>query len=124
MFSSGYNFRVSCLDQHNIQPTALVGYLSRKNDFDDVTLLMNSYFGYNSLFIATTNTMKSLYVTPNKCLESNILGDLAFGVFFSTENQDTWIRDSVEELLQLKTHNYIDDNTRIVKVYFILLLEV
>lgn len=117
--SSGYDLRVACLLQHNIQPTALLGYLSRVNGYEDVNLLMDSYFGCNSLFTANLQTMSALFVTANKCLESNILGNLAYGVFFSTENQEIWIRESVEGLLQLKAHNYIDDNTRTVRVYFI-----
>jgi hypothetical protein len=117
--STGYDIRLTCLSLENRKPTPLVSYLARRQGEDDVSALLTTYFGCNSIFSVDSSDMAKLYVTSDKCLESNILGDLAYGVFFSTANQDLWIRQSVEGVLQLQAHNYIDDNTRILRVYFI-----
>jgi hypothetical protein len=117
--STGYTIRETCLSLENIKPSPLLAYLARQGNHDDVYDLLNSYFGCSGLDTVTSSQMKSLYVTSSKCLESNILGDRAYGVFFSTANQDIWIRQSLEGTLQLQAHKYIDDNTRIVRIYFI-----
>jgi hypothetical protein len=117
--STGYTIRETCLGLSNTKPIPIVAYLARRQNYDDVLSLMNSYFGCTSLFSVSSDKMKTLYVTGDKSLESNILGDRAYGVFFSTANQDMWIRQSVEGTVQLQAHKYIDENTRVVRLYFI-----
>jgi hypothetical protein len=117
--STGYTIRETCLSLSNSKPIPIVAYLARQEGLDEVYPLLNSYFGCSALFSVSSQQMKALYVSSDKCLESNILGDRAYGVFVSTENQDLWIRQSVVATLQLQAHKYFDDNTRVVRIYFI-----
>mmetsp|Transcript_21112 Transcript_21112/g.30520 ORF Transcript_21112/g.30520 Transcript_21112/m.30520 type:complete len:889 (-) Transcript_21112:159-2825(-) len=117
--SSSYDIRVACLNLADIQPSAIFGYLARIAGFNDVAELYNVYFGCVKLTSFPVNAMDTTFVEARKTLDSYLVGEQSYGLFFSTTNQEEWIEDSAQGTLLLREHNFIDKNTRIFRVYIV-----
>jgi hypothetical protein len=118
--SSGTDLRVSCYELLSLQPSPSLAYFARKEfGFDSVDSLYNLYFGCDSLTAQDSLALDSFYVHSPAALESSLDGGLSHGLFLSTDFQLKWLSDSSSSLLELQSHQFIDENTLGVTVYFI-----
>jgi hypothetical protein len=118
--SSGTDLRVSCYELLSVQPSPSLAYFAREEfGFEEVDSLFDLYFGCNFLTEQDSQALDSFYVHSPTALESSLDGGLSHGLFLSTDFQLKWILDSTSSLLQLRAHQFIDENTLSVMVYFI-----
>lgn len=66
-----------------------------------------------------SSDLDSYFVHGHRNLDAYLDNEDSYGVFFSTSSQLTWTVESTLGLLNLQRNYFIDDNTRIFKVYMI-----
>jgi hypothetical protein len=117
--SSGYDIRAGCLLDSSRQPTAFEAYITAVQGYEDVRKLQDYYFGCEKLTTLDKERVADTYVQASATLDSYLEGEDSYGIFFSTENQESWIQESKTAISLLRRHKYIDENTRVFRTYCI-----